>query len=373
MLCLAGIICMGLLAIELTMNRFQVLPLLFPGMFSVRERRFYFFDYLVSNVAEANHLRRQAKMLCRMTLCVVLSYLWQHCVMDTTQQVGREFPRKECNDGKDCYASELHFMTLLSRQHEPVDCSGEHKDFPSRMVVSCIRLVEPSAAGWLMHLAISHSITQLNFKAFEILVWLTGNSANMRRLFGVFPRLVISLGAFVGVCLFFGGVVSDFAASWLSFVTIISIPLFFHSVYRSSKVLHTLYVEEAARVQSSIEQHLSAALSECCDPEQQEDEGCKGNNISSRARALLKFSGIPSMLPAMVKSFSSPSSPRTTDAAPAPSSSSRQASSALDASLAPVVADVPAVVDAAAAAAMGPDDVFSNSDNNKINTFVPLH
>eukprot|EP00419_Tripos_fusus_P045166 CAMPEP_0172830712 /NCGR_PEP_ID=MMETSP1075-20121228/22454_1 /TAXON_ID=2916 /ORGANISM="Ceratium fusus, Strain PA161109" /LENGTH=135 /DNA_ID=CAMNT_0013673047 /DNA_START=49 /DNA_END=453 /DNA_ORIENTATION=+ len=113
-LCLAGTICVGMLGIEITMNRFQMLPLLFPGVFSVRERRFYFFDVDVSNGQVAGKLRTHAKMLCRMTLVVVLSYLWQHCVMITETTVGTKFPQEQCDRGLDCFASEVHFMTLFT-------------------------------------------------------------------------------------------------------------------------------------------------------------------------------------------------------------------------------------------------------------------
>merc|ERR1719316_2185806 len=115
LLCLAGAMCMGLMAIEVTLSRFQVLPLLYPGMFSVRERRFYFFSFDISDGALGKRIRADAKMLIRMTLCIVLSYLWQHCVIETTQQVGTEFPNKQCDDGADCFASNLHFMTFVNR------------------------------------------------------------------------------------------------------------------------------------------------------------------------------------------------------------------------------------------------------------------
>lgn len=298
MVCLAAIICCGLVAIELTMNRFQVLPLLFPGMFSIRERKFYFFDYLVDNGPMAGRLRSQAKMLMRMTLCVVLSYLWQYCVMDTGQQVGTEFPVQECREEKDCFASNLHFITLFNRQYTPVDCKGPQEAFPSRVVVSCIRFVQPSASKWLMHLAISHSITQLNLKAFEILVWVAGNSPRMRRLIGV--MIFISLTVCLG--LFFAGILSEFASSWLSFVTILSVPMFFHTVYQGAKVLEELWKEESARVQTSIESHLNSALSEFGppdvsteDPEVGLGEAQTGKGLN-RYRNMLKFRGFPHIM-----------------------------------------------------------------------------
>jgi len=171
-------------------------------------------------------------MVVRMTICLVLSYLWQHCVLETSQQVGTEFPTAECDKGADCFASDLHFITFFDRQYEAVNCKDTN-EFKNRVVVSCIRFIPPTATTWLMHLAISHSVTQLNFKAFEIFVWVGGNSKWCRRVVG--SLIFISLSLFIG--LFFAGIMSEFVSSWLSFVMSLTIPLFLHSTYRSSKQL----------------------------------------------------------------------------------------------------------------------------------------
>eukprot|EP00404_Azadinium_spinosum_P022480 CAMPEP_0180614028 /NCGR_PEP_ID=MMETSP1037_2-20121125/31205_1 /TAXON_ID=632150 /ORGANISM="Azadinium spinosum, Strain 3D9" /LENGTH=356 /DNA_ID=CAMNT_0022633727 /DNA_START=51 /DNA_END=1121 /DNA_ORIENTATION=+ len=249
--------CIGLLAIELMLNRFQVLPLLFPGMFSIREKRFYFFDFDISDVMVAEKLRGHAKMLVRCALCVVLSYLWQHCVLETSQHVGTNFPVEACDAGKDCFASELHFTTLFSRQHTAVDCNGPREDFQSRVVVSCIRFVDPDSTQWLMHLAIAHSVTQLNLKCYEVLVWVAGNSKWVRRFI-----LLLTILFFISqLALFFAGMLSEFVSSWLSFVTSFSVPTFLFTVWRSGKVLDAMWKQDALRMQRSIEEHLSTALS----------------------------------------------------------------------------------------------------------------
>jgi len=255
MLCLAGVICTSLFFVEIALNRFQVLPLLFPGMFSVKDRRFYFFNFDISDGVLGKKIRAEAKMACRMTICLVLSYLWQHCVLETTQQVGTEFPKDECLKGADCFASTLHFVTLLSRQYEAIDCKSE-AEFEKRVVVSCIRFIPPTATTWLMHLAISHSVTQLNFKAFEILVWVGGNSKWARRLIG--GLIVGSLSTFVG--LFFAGFWTEFVSSWLAFVMSLVIPWFLYTVYKSSKHLQLLWKIEAVKVQRMLELNLNTAF-----------------------------------------------------------------------------------------------------------------
>lgn len=255
MLCLAGVICTSLFFVEIALSRFQVLPLLFPGMFSVKERRFYFYNFDISDGAIGKKIRAEAKMVCRMTICLVLSYLWQHCVLETSQQVGQEFPTEECDKGFHCFASTLHFVTLFNRQYEAIDCKADAL-FEKRVVVSCIRFIPPTATTWLMHLAISHSVTQLNFKAFEILVWVSGNSKWARRLIGCL--ICLSFSTFV--ILFFVGFLTEFVSSWLAFVMSLSIPWFLHSVYKTSKLLDRLWKLEAVKVQRALELNLNIAF-----------------------------------------------------------------------------------------------------------------
>jgi len=263
MLCLAGAMVACLFFMEMAMNRFQVLPIMFPGMFRVTERRFFFFNFDISDGNIGKRVRAEAKMLVRATTCLVLSYLWHHCVLETSQQVGTPFPHEQCDAGADCFASDMQFATLFTRQHEAIDCTkspaqGEESDFDTRVVVTCIRIVTPSATNLLMHVAIAHSLIMLNFKAFELLVWIGGNSKWTRRFIGacVFFSLCIFLG------LFLGGVVTEFVSSWLSFVMSFTIPMFLYTVYKNSCSLDQLWKLEEVKVQAQIEEHLKGAFTD---------------------------------------------------------------------------------------------------------------
>jgi hypothetical protein len=242
---------------ELALNRFQVLPLLFPGMFTVRQRRFYFFNFDISDGNIGKSIRADAKMLIRLTLCVALSYLWQNCVLEARQQVGTAFPKERCAEKADCFASEFHYMTFFDRQYQAVDCSDlEQRDFPSQVVVSCVRFVAPSAEVWLMQLAIAHSLIQLLCKSYVVFVWVVGSSKWLRR--GALSMLVATFFVFIG--LFFGEVVSNFLNSWLSFVMSLSIPCFLYIVWKDGNALSRLLADDAARNRSALEERLNAAF-----------------------------------------------------------------------------------------------------------------
>lgn len=328
MLSLAGTICTAIGTAEIALRRFQVLPLLFPGMFVVRERRFYFFNFDISDGALGKKIRAEAKMLIRITLCVVLSYLWQHCVLETTQTVGREFPVKQCQEDHDCFASKLHFFTLFDRNHEAIDCSKSDEEnvnefFSSRVVVSCIRFITPSAETWLMHAGIASSVMQLNFKAFEVLVWICGNSSMTRHFIGLL--IFCSLTVFIG--LFFGGVMSEFVSSWLSFVMSLAIPAFLHTTWKCAKALDQLWKIDAISVQQNIEKHLNDAFAEIEHGIALETDGMaiKADEKSNMSQSLTRPSnkalstfgrvvkGFPTRFERLIKKKSRTSSRRTID------------------------------------------------------------
>jgi hypothetical protein len=257
LLSLVGAMCIAIFLMEFALSRFQVLPLLFPGMFHVRERRFYFFNFDISDGNLGKTIRADAKMLIRMALCLTLSYLWQHCVLESRQQVGTSFPTERCAEKADCFASKFHYNTFFERQYQAVDCSDpEQKDFPSQVVVSCVRFVKPSAEIWLMQLAIAHSLMQFICKSYVVSVWVVGSSKVLRRatIFGVVATLSVLLG------LFFGEVVSTFISSWLSFVMSLSVPLFLGIVWKDGNALSRLLVQEARQNQVAIEERLNTAF-----------------------------------------------------------------------------------------------------------------
>jgi len=272
MLALAGTMLLGLVAIELMMKRYQVLPLLFPGMFSIRERRLYFFDRDVGDVAIAKQLRGQAKLLVRIVLFVTLSYLWQNCVLDTDQLFGVGFPSQQCDRGMDCFAADIHIASFFTRKYDPV-CDDEDKSpFKKRTLVSCIAVVPPTATNWLMHLGISYSITLFNFNVYSVLVWVTGKSRFARRT--VFALALLSSLAFLLMC--FGvSVLGEIPLSWLSILMSIWVPVFLYTSWRTGRLLQRIWDIEAQKVQSSIEEHLNLALSDFA-PESGADLGDSG-------------------------------------------------------------------------------------------------
>jgi len=255
MFCLAVVLCLLLGLVEVVLMKFHVLQMFFPSMISISSRRFYFFNFDVSDSPVGKRIRREVRMLVRVTFCVVVSYLWQHCVMENLQTVGTSFPDQECRDGFQCFATDFHLLTLITHQHTMIDCDME-TGFETRMVMLCVKFIQPAATTWLMHLAIAHSLTQLNFKAFEFLVWICGNSLVIRQFFGF---LVFGTSVSL-IILFLADLNWGIFSSWLSFVTSMACPFFLFLVFRCSGALQHLWKLDAEHVQASIEKNLTTAL-----------------------------------------------------------------------------------------------------------------
>jgi hypothetical protein len=304
MFCLAGGMCICMIIVEFGMQRFALLPMLFPGMFSIREKRLFFFDIEVRDVSVGKAMRWEAMMITRVTIFVVLSYIWESCVFETNTHVGKAFPQEQCSKGMDCFASELNVVTIFNRNHLPVDCEDREASkgedfFENKMVISCLGFVRPSAQLWLMHAAICHAVVQLTLKAYGLLVWTCGQSPWFHRLMAICG--IASLIAFVVMCSFSVMTQEEFQASWLAFVLSLSLPVFFQIVWKSGKILQHLWLEESRRTQDCIEHNLGLALKDLAttnlhdgntaDNQPEKVDTRKRPSLRTKASSLLKLPG----------------------------------------------------------------------------------
>ncbi|KAF4697811.1 hypothetical protein FOZ63_018775, partial [Perkinsus olseni] len=108
----------------------------------------------------------------------------------------------ECLRGFDCFSSPLSFKTVFTRDMDPVDCDNEEDFNPGggQIIVNCMKFVEPNAANWLMHIAISHSLWLLVTKAFEIIVLMASGNKAMT----TFMLVLLLLYTVAAIALFFG-------------------------------------------------------------------------------------------------------------------------------------------------------------------------
>jgi len=308
MLGLAGVMCLSMAMVEISINRFHVLPLLFPGMFTIRNRRLFAYNVDITDGKFGGVLRTEAKVIVRTTLCVSLSYLWQHCVLVTSQDISTEWPSVQCSKGYECFASKMSIVTFFNRHFQAIDCSSPRPAIAEKSVISCLKLVPPSATTWLMHLGIAHSVSQLTLKSFEVLVWIAGSSRWLRHVFAA--SIVFTLTALV--TLMFADVLTKFMSSWLSFVMTLATPLFLNTVRRSGQALESAMKEEHSEIQMSIkisldtafadiEQNVAADMADVTDMEtdNENENETEDNHLTEGRRSRLTMKGVKNFFAAL--------------------------------------------------------------------------
>jgi len=256
MLSLAGGMCVSMFLVEMVIDQFHVLPILFPSMFSIRERRYYAYGVDVTDGSCGEKIREGAKMVVRITLGVTLSYLWQSCIMEAIQSFGSEFPELQCSQGYDCFASRFHFSTLYKQDFTPIDCHSPPVLFATQTVVTCVRLIPLNATSFLMHLGVSYAISQLTFKTYEVSVWIAGEARYVRRL--LTALVVLTLVGLVAT--YFAGFLVLFVNSWLSFVMCLAVPIFLHTVRTTGSVLHRARCLEEAQHREILKEQINKAF-----------------------------------------------------------------------------------------------------------------
>jgi hypothetical protein len=114
-LTLGGFMVLALVLTELLMRRYQVLPLLFSGMFTIRSRRLYCFECDITDSSLGLGVGHSCRLTLRMVILLVCSYLWQFTVLESETVSGETFPQKQCNLGFDCFTSDVTFNTVITR------------------------------------------------------------------------------------------------------------------------------------------------------------------------------------------------------------------------------------------------------------------
>jgi hypothetical protein len=225
---LCGAILFGLGALEFIMRKYQILPLMFNGMFLVRQRRLYCFGTDITTGSEGKRIRGNAKMMVRVNTIIVSLYLWESLVLQTSavQGMTRATLDLNCANFSSCFVSEVNFNTVFSRHADPIDCQAKDTfaDFLDRndRVVICFKGVTPSSYNILLHCALAHSIGVMFSKAFEVMVWVANSSLRVQRLL-VLANVIYTVSALV-TFLYSGQ--NAIGSTYLSFVLIISMTVF---------------------------------------------------------------------------------------------------------------------------------------------------
>lgn len=224
MMCLSIALVVALLGAEFFLRKFDIIHILYNQMFRFKDRRLICFSQF--EVTHNHEIIAAARMMTRLTVVLVICYIWQFCVLESYIFTNSTFPSEFCNAGSSfqCFQTPLQWNSFFeASMMTKIDCSlGEAGFSPvsDKFGVGCYRTITQEAARWLTTLAVGNSLGLFMTRTFEVLVWLSFSS--LAALIGFTLLLILTAVAVVISTL--SGYLSSFSNSWLGFIAMAVLP-----------------------------------------------------------------------------------------------------------------------------------------------------
>ena len=205
------------------MRRFDVMHVIYNQILRLKNRKLICFNSL--DVTGNYTIRSCLFMMTRLTVILVIGYLWQFCVIETYSMTNSGFPEEFCSQsGFNCFESELHWDSFVyPKEITVIDCTQSSSDYvpsASNVIVSCFKVIQQNAPNWLQNVAIANALGLLMTRAFEVCIWIAYES-----LAGLVAISVLGGLSIIGIIVVaVTGYFSEFINSWLGFVSAVICP-----------------------------------------------------------------------------------------------------------------------------------------------------
>ena len=248
MMCLSIALVVALLGAEFFLRKFEIIHIIYNQMLRLKDRRVICFNQFdVTNNVE---VVSAAMMMTRLTVVLVICYIWQFCVLESYVFNNSTFPDTFCYPSTtfECFQTPLKWDSFFKASAMTrIDCSlGEAGFVPvdTHYGVGCFRTITQGAAIWLQTLAISNSLGLFMTRLFEVLVWLCFSS--LAALIGFTLLLILTAVAVVISTL--SGYFSSFSNSWLGFMAMAVFPSILFVVRSCAQELRRIERHEMKRI-----------------------------------------------------------------------------------------------------------------------------
>jgi ABC-type multidrug transport system fused ATPase/permease subunit len=239
----------ALMAAEFVIRKLDVLHSIYGQMLKLRNRKLLFYN--VVDVTDNDIVVWNASMAMRLNVILVISYLWQFCVIESYSVTNGGFPSTYCGETKpySCFQAALKWDTYMSASDMiPIDCAAGPAGFTpvaDPIVVSCFRILDQTAPNWIQNLAIANALGLLVSRIFEILVWVCFRSLAFIIALSVFGTFLLIAVIVAGV----SGTFSTLVSSWLGFIAFLIFPLLIYLIRAIAIETRRIRKEEIQRVQ----------------------------------------------------------------------------------------------------------------------------
>lgn len=249
MMSLSIALVLALLGGEFVLRKFEILHVMYNQMLRLKDRQLICFNQF--DVTDNAEVRASTFMMTRLTIVLVVCYIWQFCVLESFVIVGSAFPESLCNPNSEftCYQTAITWDSFLKASTMiPIDCSRGSAGFnpiaPS-FGIACFQVIKQNAAIWLQSLAVSNALGLFLIRLYEVLVWLCVSS--LACLIGV--TVLALLSAFTVVATTISGYASSFSNNWLGFMAMAVLPFLLFVVRSCAVELRRMKREDLQRLQ----------------------------------------------------------------------------------------------------------------------------
>ena len=238
----------ALILLEFFMRRFDIMHVIYNQMLRLKNRKLICFNSM--DVTGNYNIMSSLFMMTRLTVILVLGYLWQFCVIETYSMTNSGYPEEFCSQpGFHCFETELRWNSFVDpNDMTTIDCSAGSAGYVpsvSNVIVSCFKVIPQNAANWLQNVAIANALGLLLTRLFEVFVWVSFES-----LTGLISITFLCGGIVVAVIIVAStGYFSEFINSWLGFVSTIIAPYSLYLVRAAAIEIRRIKKIEIQRIQ----------------------------------------------------------------------------------------------------------------------------
>ena len=249
MMCLSILLVVSLIVAEFFLRKFDVLHMMYNQMLRFKDRQLVCFNQF--DVTGNYEVTASAFMMTRLTVILVISYIWQFCVLESYTFTDSQFPHNLCYDGSayQCFQTPLAWDSFLrAKDMHAIDCSKGDAGFvpiSPTFGVSCFRIISQNAAIWLQSLAVANALGLLMTRTYEVLAWVSFESVAC--LVSVTALGVLVVIAVIAATVM--GYFSSVANSWIGFMAMSICPFMLYAVRSLAVEVRKIKNSQMRRIQ----------------------------------------------------------------------------------------------------------------------------
>jgi hypothetical protein len=249
MMSLSILLVIALVVGEVLLRKFDILHVIYNQMLRLKDRRLICFNQF--DVTDNREVTGPTLMMTRLTIVLVLCYIWQFCVLESYFYVGSVFPDSLCHSLSEfsCFQTPMRWDSFLrAGDMTQIDCSKGSVGFvpvDASYGVACFRVIQQNAAIWLQSLAVGNALGLFLTRIYEVLVWLAVSSVAC--LIATTLLCILTVIAVIGAT--FVGIASSLSNSWLGFMAMAVLPFLLFVVRACAMELRKIKRKELERIQ----------------------------------------------------------------------------------------------------------------------------